>query len=203
MQLEKWGAITFSNEVVQYNVSASVDPVGSGSVTGAGTYNDGASCTLVASPASGKVFQGWYNGAQLVSSSASYTFVVTGNLSLTAKFGDEPVAGFSNVKAGTHNWNSNLQFNALSAEDYQPYTGNVVVADDSTHVAMIPNSTNVGASISIASQNRVQIQNNAFSIANPSVTTTPSTLAMVVYDNDNDYWIIRAKFDYTVKIADD
>lgn len=203
VQLEKWGAITFSNEVVQYNVSASVNPVGSGSVTGAGTYNDGASCTLVATPASGKVFQGWYNGAQLVSSLASYTFVVTGNLSLTAKFGDQPVAGFSNVKAGTHNWNSNLQFNALSAEDYQPYTGNVVVAGDSTHVAMIPNSTNKGESISISGQNRAEIQNNAFSIANPSLSTTPSTLAMVVYDDDNDFWIVRAKFDYTVKLSDD
>lgn len=203
VQLEKWGAITFTNEVVQYNISASVDPVGSGTVTGAGTYNDGASCTLVATPASGKVFQGWYNGAQLVSSLASYTFVVTGNLSLTAKFGDQPVAGFSNVKAGTHNWNSNLQFNALSAEDYQPYTGNVVVADDSTDVAMIPASTNVGAHISINGANRATIQNNAFSIANPSITTTPSTLAMVVGDSDNDFWIVRAKFDYTVKIADD
>lgn len=203
VQLEKWGAITFTNEVVQYNISASVDPVGSGTVTGAGTYNDGASCTLVATPASGKVFQGWYNGAQLVSSLASYTFVVTGNLSLTAKFGDQPVAGFSNVKAGTHNWNSNLQFNALSAEDYQPYTGNVVVADDSTDVAMIPASTNVGAHISINGANRATIQNNAFSIANPSITTTPSTLAMVVWDSDNDFWIVRAKFDYTVKIADD
>ncbi len=203
VQLEKWGAITFSNEVVQYNISASVDPVGSGSVTGAGTYNDGASCTLVATPASGKVFQGWYNGAQLVSSNASYTFVVTGNLSLTAKFGDEPVAGFSNVMAGSHAWNSNLQFNGMSADEYAPYTGNVVIADDATHVAMIPNSVAVGGTCSINTQNRVAIENNAFSIANPSITTSASTLAMVVYDDDNDFWIVRAKFNYTVKLSDD
>lgn len=203
VQLEKWGAITFSNEVVQYNIAATVDPSGAGTVSGAGTYNDGASCTLVATPASGKVFQGWYNGAQLVSSSASYTFVVTGNLSLTAKFGDEPVAGFSNVKAGTHDWNSNLQFNYLSADGYEPYTGDVVVADDSTHVAMIPNSTAVGASITIATQNRAAIENNSFSIASPSVSSTPSTLAMVVWDSDNDFWIVRAKYQYTVKTVDE
>lgn len=144
VQLEKWGAITFSNEVVQYNVSASVDPVDSGSVTGAGTYNDGASCTLVATPASGKVFQGWYNGAQLVSSLASYTFVVTGNLSLTAKFGDEPVAGFENVMAGSHSWNQNLSVEDLQAGNYKPVTGTYTGDQTGKRVAVVANYPKVG-----------------------------------------------------------
>ena len=144
VQLEKWGAITFSNEVVQYNVSASVDPVGSGSVTGAGTYNDGASCTLVATPASGKVFQGWYNGAQLVSSSASYTFVVTGNLSLTAKFGDEPVSAFNDVMLGSHAWTKNESFYSTDQSQYTPITGSYVGESNNKKVSLINGTPHVG-----------------------------------------------------------
>lgn len=144
VQLEKWGAITFSNEVVQYNVSASVDPVGSGSVTGGGTYNDGASCTLVATPASGKVFQGWFNGAQLVSSLANYTFVVTGNLSLTAKFGDEPVSGFNDVMLGSHAWSEDEQFYSLDQSEYMPITGSYVGETNNKKVVLISGNPQVG-----------------------------------------------------------
>jgi uncharacterized repeat protein (TIGR02543 family) len=64
----------------------------------------GTSCTVIATAASGVSFTGWYNGATLVSSSASYTFSVAEDITLTAHFGDveytitavaDPVAGGS------------------------------------------------------------------------------------------------------------
>lgn len=144
VQLEKWGSITFSNEVVRYSVTASVDPSGSGSVTGAGQYEDGASCTLVATPASEKVFLGWYNGEQLVSSNASYTFVVTGNTSLTAKFGDQPVTGFNNVMLGSNAWNSDIQFYDTDESQYKPVTGTFIDESSDKKVMLVAGNHNVG-----------------------------------------------------------
>ena len=176
VQLEKWGAITFSNEVVQYNISASVDPAGAGSVSGAGTYNDGATCNLVATPASGKVFQGWYNGAQLVSSIATYTFVVTGNLSLTAKFGDEPVAGFTNVKAGSHDWDQNLSVEDVQVGNYKPVTGTYTGELTGKRVAVVANYPQVGQKTG-SWDSATQISNDgSFSIPANYSTSTPNKL---------------------------
>lgn len=122
-KLEKWGSITFTNEVVTYTISASVDPVGDGTVTGAGQYQDGQTCNLVATPASGKVFNGWYNGASLVSSDANYSFTVTGNLSLTAKFADTPQGGFDNMNLGSNPWSQDVVFYSNNVSLLTPITG--------------------------------------------------------------------------------
>lgn len=59
---------------------------GRGTVTGGGTYNYGASVTVKCTLSkTGDVFDGWYNGSTKVSSSLSYTFTVSGAVSLTAK----------------------------------------------------------------------------------------------------------------------
>lgn len=86
VQLEKWGSITFSNEIVTHTVSVAADPAAGGSVTGGGSYNDGTSVTVVATVNQGYKFDGWFNGASKVSDNLSYQFVCTQNVSLTAKF---------------------------------------------------------------------------------------------------------------------
>lgn len=198
VQLEKWGAITFSNEVVQYNISASVDPVGSGSVTGAGTYNDGASCTLAATPASGKVFQGWYNGAQLVSSSASYTFVVTGNLSLTAKFGDEPVAGFTNVKAGTHDWNQNLSVEDVQANNYKPVTGTYTGDRTSKRVAVVSNYPQVGQKTGSWDSAQTINEDGSFSIT-PSYSSSTANRLVAGTESDGQI-LVTEMYEFNISL---
>lgn len=198
VQLEKWGAITFSNEVVQYNVSASVDPVGSGSVTGAGTYNDGASCTLVATPASGKVFQGWYNGAQLVSSLASYTFVVTGNLSLTAKFGDEPVAGFTNVKAGSHDWDQNLSVEDVQTGNYKPVTGTYTGDRTGKRVAVVANYPQVGQKT--GSWNSAQELNSDGSFSLTPTYSSSSANRLVVGTESDGQILVTEMYEYNISV---
>lgn len=198
VQLEKWGAITFSNEVVQYNISASVDPVGSGSVTGAGTYNDGASCTLAATPASGKVFQGWYNGAQLVSSDANYTFVVTGNLSLTAKFGDEPVAGFTNVKAGTHDWDQNLSVEDVQANNYKPVTGTYTGDRTNKRVAVVANYPQVGQKTGSWDSAQTINEDGSFSIT-PSYSSSTANRLVAGTESDGQI-LVTEMYEYNISL---
>ncbi len=69
-----------------YTVTATANPAAGGTVTGSGTYTDGKTATVTATANSGYIFSGWYNGSTKVSSSKSYTFTVTGNVTLTAQF---------------------------------------------------------------------------------------------------------------------
>ena len=55
-----------------------------------GRYDDGATATVVARPANGFKFAGWYSGGNKVSSDALYEFVLDGaNATLTAKFEED------------------------------------------------------------------------------------------------------------------
>lgn len=65
-----------------YTISTSVSPSGSGTVSGGGSYNSGASCTLTANPSSGYTFQQWQDGNQ----ANPRSFTVTGNATYTATF---------------------------------------------------------------------------------------------------------------------
>lgn len=69
-----------------YTVLVAASPTAGGSVSGGGCYTYGSSVTVKATTNTGYTFAGWYNGSTLISSSASYTFSVTGNVSLTAKW---------------------------------------------------------------------------------------------------------------------
>ncbi len=57
-----------------------------GSVSGGGTFAEGAMVTLKATPASGYNFAGWYESGRLVWVNATYSFAAAGHRSLTAQF---------------------------------------------------------------------------------------------------------------------
>lgn len=70
-----------------YTISADVDPAGSGSVSGGGSYTEGTSVTLTATNNPGYRFVGWVDqSGQSVSSDNPFTFVATSDSTLTAKF---------------------------------------------------------------------------------------------------------------------
>ncbi len=69
-----------------FEIAASELPATTGSVTGADTYPQAASVTLVATANPGYVFANWMEGASIVSTSPSYTFAVQGNRTLVANF---------------------------------------------------------------------------------------------------------------------
>lgn len=76
--------------VGQSTITTSSNPANGGTVSGGGTYTNGTSCTVQATANSGYQFTNWtehsvFNGAA-VSTSANYTFTVSGNRTLVANF---------------------------------------------------------------------------------------------------------------------
>lgn len=67
-------------------VSVTASPVGGGTLTGGGYYDEGAQVTVTASAASGYTFDGWYENDTRVSTSTSYAFTIEANRNLVAKF---------------------------------------------------------------------------------------------------------------------
>ena len=70
----------------QQTITASTSNATRGTVTGGGNYLTGDSATLVAVPNPGYAFSRWKEGNSNVSTSASYTFTVTGSRTLVAEF---------------------------------------------------------------------------------------------------------------------
>ena len=69
-----------------YTVMVSANPTNGGNVSGGGTYTEGQSCTIMATPNANYIFTNWTENGSVVSSNASYNFTVTGNRNLVANF---------------------------------------------------------------------------------------------------------------------
>lgn len=69
-----------------YEVATSVSPAGGGTTSGGGTFDSGASVTVVATTNAGYRFLNWTEGGAEVSRSASYTWSVSADRTLVANF---------------------------------------------------------------------------------------------------------------------
>lgn len=76
----------FSYSPTGYVINATAEPSYGGLVSGAGTYNQGRTCTLIATPNPNYDFVNWTEGSNVVSANASYSFTVNGNRTLVAHF---------------------------------------------------------------------------------------------------------------------
>jgi len=74
----------------QYTINAMSNNPLYGTVIGAGTYDCGKQATLIAIPTTGAVFNGWYENNNQVSTNTTYTFTVSGDRTLEAKFSAIP-----------------------------------------------------------------------------------------------------------------
>ena len=74
------------NCVTNYTITTNVSPLGTGTVTGSGTYSNGSSATVTATPNSGWVFDSWKENGTTVSNNASYIFTVSADRTLEATF---------------------------------------------------------------------------------------------------------------------
>ena len=68
----------------KYNVATNLTE--GGTVTGSGSYNFGTNATIKATPKEGYTFDGWYEGNLRISEALAYTFKVTGDKTLEARF---------------------------------------------------------------------------------------------------------------------
>ncbi|MBR0304764.1 MAG: fibronectin type III domain-containing protein [Bacteroidales bacterium] len=78
-----------------YTVAATAVPTEGGTITGAGSFNENTEVTLTANANTGYDFTGWYNGDDQVSENTSYTFTVTGNVTLEARFAPRHTVTFN------------------------------------------------------------------------------------------------------------
>lgn len=69
-----------------YTINVFADPTAGGTVTGAGTYQQGQNCTVTATANTGYVFSKWTENSSLVSSNSTYSFTVTRSKDLVAHF---------------------------------------------------------------------------------------------------------------------
>lgn len=77
----------FEEKVVEkYEVKVNVTPENAGTVTGAGTYEDGKEVTLAAKANTGYKFVGYFEGETELSTDATYKFTASKNITITAKF---------------------------------------------------------------------------------------------------------------------
>jgi hypothetical protein len=79
-----WSFTTATNTNFQISVSAGSN--GGGTVTGGGDYVEDQPCTVTASANSGCTFVNWTENGTVVSTSPSYSFIVSGNRTLVANF---------------------------------------------------------------------------------------------------------------------
>ena len=71
---------------VSFGINATPNPTQGGTVSGGGSYTLGTTCTLIAIPAAGYVFNRWTESGIPVSTDATYTFTVIGDRNLLANF---------------------------------------------------------------------------------------------------------------------
>jgi len=83
-----------------YVVTVSASPADGGKVSGGGTFKDGASVVVTASPANGEIFANWTQDGTVVSTDAKYAFVVDSDADLTANFVASPFAAPAGVYSG-------------------------------------------------------------------------------------------------------
>ena len=91
-------------------ITVESDPLDGGEITGSGSYEGGYCCTLEATPNEGYCFANWKENGNVVSMDSIYSFIVTGERSLTAHFILDGIIAFadSNVKAiCVANWDIN------------------------------------------------------------------------------------------------
>ena len=105
----------------------SANPTNGGTVTGGGTYQQGQSCTVHATPATGYTFLRWTENGTQVSSSANYTFTVNANRTLVAHFQvqsynitatADPTNGGTVTGGGYYNYGQSCTLTAAPATGY-------------------------------------------------------------------------------------
>ena len=149
-------AVFRSTLVEQFNVTVTASPVEGGTVRGAGQYDAGSSCTVVATANEGFNFVGWKRNGQLVSNAPSYTIVVSESISLVAEFAEiTSLGGFSNV---TINGGEFTQNKSTSIDPQ--IAGSVDDAMQTPVVAVVKSDSIPSGVVTTSQYNRTQVASN-------------------------------------------
>ena len=118
---------SFGQNTDSFTVSVSTNPTDGGTVTGGDTYKQGVQCTVSAEANTGYNFINWTENGNVVSTNASYTFIVNNNRTLVANFqmqsytisvSANPTNGGTVIGAGTYNYGESCSLHATAANGY-------------------------------------------------------------------------------------
>jgi len=114
-----------------FNIAAGTAPANSGFITGAGSYAQGASVSLAAAPNAGYLFTNWTEGATVVSTSPTFTFLAQSDRTFVANFavagagkiiistGSTPTAGGSTSGGGEYALDASATVSATANYGYK------------------------------------------------------------------------------------
>ncbi len=139
-------AILIPQQPNSYSINATAYPLIGGVIMGSGDYQEGSTCTLTAIPNEGSVFVNWTQNDSVVSTNATYSFIVSEN--------GIYVAHFTMLLPELHV--TNLTHSQISAG--QQATISWTVRNDGT--APTPNGTIWYDKVWLSVENRVAIANN-------------------------------------------
>ncbi|MFZ4724717.1 MAG: alpha/beta fold hydrolase [Paludibacter sp.] len=160
---ESW----YSYDVIQPGtISAVSNNLSGGVVSGAGVFEIGKLCTLLATPNSGFIFANWTENGTPVSTSASYSFMVSGNRDLVANFTPKPsyLISVSPAIGGTTSGGGLYEVDKLCTVTATPNTGYTFV-----------NWTENGTQVSTSTSYSFTVSANRNLVANFSVSYMIST----------------------------
>ena len=120
-------AVRLAKTITTYTINAATNPVGVGTIIGCGTYEGGAACTLTATGNVGYAFTHWTKDGEMVSTNATYSFIVSENASFVANFESasytitttvNPEVGGTITGAGTFGHGATATLTATANEGY-------------------------------------------------------------------------------------
>lgn len=181
-----------------YNINVSPNPNIGGTVTGGGNYDAGQQCTVTATANTGYTFVNWTENGEVVTTNASYTFIVAGNRTLVANFtlnsytitvAADPSEGGMVTGAGNYEHGSSCMLTATANENYEfiNWTKNgIEVSTDATYTFMVTASEEYVAHFyfdDLVGENAstCQIFPNPFT-SSLSITTENAAQSVSVYD---------------------
>lgn len=193
-------AVFEGGEIVTYDIEVDVNPNGGGTVQGAGTYEIGDTCTIIAIPSVGYVFVRFesLDGSFIVSTDNPYRFTVDRKRHFVARFA--LASEFTDVTYGGSDWNENKS--GTVAGGIPAITGSVT-AQGADHVALFKAESKPAIDSNAGNMYQSYQGTGAFTL--PATTQGLSAgrywLAAVEMNGATGENIVKAVFDYSIVLS--
>lgn len=144
----------FSQNIVNYTVTTASSPSNGGTTTGGGSYANGTSVTINATANVGYTFANWSENGTIVSTNASYSFIISANRNLVANFiqnvvnysvsiNASPSQGGTMSGMGSYNSGTTVTINAIPNAGYtfSNWTENGTIVSSNASYSFVINSS--------------------------------------------------------------
>lgn len=159
------------NAAPQFNVSLSGNPTNGGTTSGAGSFDSGASVNISAIANQGYIFTNWTEGANVVSTTANFTFIIASNRVLVANFTEttnkfnvslssNPALGGTTSGGGEFDSGASVTVSAIANQGFT-FTnwteGTNIVSTNANYTFNIASNRNLVANFSVVSASQFDV----------------------------------------------